>query len=517
MCLSQGGPVRFGFDQYVLDVDQRELRRDGDLVAIEPQVFDLVRHLIVERHRVVTKDELIESVWNGRVVAESTLTSRINAARKAIGDSGDEQKLIRTYARRGLRFIGDVRVKPAAEPEQSGERPGPHSTNDPSSAAAGKPIVIVLPFRNLSPDDGHAWLAQAVTEDVATALGRHRSILVCSPQAGCDDNTAARYNLEGSVRNFGDRLRINAQLIGSKLGAHLWAERYDLPLSDLDEVTDKIAARIETEVGTCERLRLEHKPEQLLSASDYLQLGLKHFYRASPADNVTAQQFFRRAISIDASLARAHSLLSYAMVLAMVYHGAEIDHAELDEAIRLARTATALDERDAMARFALGRALLARRDYRRAMAEMRSALELNPTLAVVHCGLGDSLAYESRFEEAIPHFEKAIELGANDPQRWAYMAYRSLAHLFAGEYQQAAVWAERATQVPAAHFWPYAHRVSALGHLGSIDEVQTALAELQQLTPNFSCSFARERLFFVKSQAHLGAYVDGLRKAGVSE
>jgi DNA-binding winged helix-turn-helix (wHTH) protein/tetratricopeptide (TPR) repeat protein len=513
--------VRFGFDQYVLDFGQRELRREGQLVPVEPQVLDLIQFLVAERHRVVTKDELIERVWNNRIVSESTLSSRINAARKAIGDSGQEQKLIRTYARRGFRFTGSVEVD-RAPAEPAANTTASSRPDELEAVVTAKPILTVMPFRNLSANGQLDWLAQAVTEDVSTALGRHRSITVCSPHATGADDVGGRYLVEGSVRSFGERVRITVQLLGSKVAAQLWAERYDLSAAApreplLDEATDRIAARIETEVSACERLRSNHKPERSLSAADYLQLGLQHFYRASPADNLIAQQHFREAIALDGSLAQAHAFLSYALVLAMVYHGSDIDDSLLDEAISLARTATALDERDAMSRFALGRALLARREYRRAMAEMRSALDLNPALAVVHCGLGDSLAYEGRFDEAIPHFEKAIELGSNDPQRWAYMSYRSLAHLFAGDYESAAFWAERATQVPAAHFWPYAHRVSALGHLNSESDIRTAVAELQQLRPDFSCGFARERLFFIKNEAHLRSYLEGLRKAGVPE
>ena len=94
----------------MLDGDRRELRRGTDPIAVEPQVFDLLIYLVQNRDRVVTKDDLIESIWGGRVVSDSTLTSRINAARKAIGDSGHNQKLIRTIARKGLRFVGDVRM-----------------------------------------------------------------------------------------------------------------------------------------------------------------------------------------------------------------------------------------------------------------------------------------------------------------------------------------------------------------------------------------------------------------------
>ena len=100
--------VQFLFDDHVLDVERRELRRAGRLIAMEPQVFDLLVHLVRNRERVVSKDDLIEAVWHGRVVSESTLTSRINAVRKAVGDSGEAQRLIRTVQRKGIRFVGAV-------------------------------------------------------------------------------------------------------------------------------------------------------------------------------------------------------------------------------------------------------------------------------------------------------------------------------------------------------------------------------------------------------------------------
>lgn len=521
--------MSFAFGTYVLDISRRELKESGDIVPVEPQVFDLLHHLITERDRVVSKDELVDVVWKGRIVSDSTLTSRLNAARKAIGDCGREQTLIRTYPRRGVRFVGEVHeelTRKAAlfiEDFRMPAPPAPPGVHASRHGMAGDmPVVAIEPFKNFSPDSGQHYLTQALTEDILTALCRHRSLTVCSrDKAGGSVEARPDYVLEGSVRTFGERIRITAQLLETEVGAHLWAERYDLTrdavLEAQDEVTAKMAARIETEVGVAERLRSARKPEQALSAPDYLQLGLKHFYRSSPADNLKAQQLFRQAIATDASLAQAYAYLSYAIVLGMVYHEVGPDDAVLDEAIELARGAVALDERDAMVLFAHGRALLARREYGKALAAMDAALELNPTLAVVYCGLGDSLAYESRFAEAIPHFEKAIELSPHDPQRWAYMAYRSLAHIFAGDFEQAARWSERATQVPSAHYWPYAHRVSALGHLRQAKGAEVALAELQQLKPDFSCSFARERLFFVKDPAHLDTYVEGLRLAGVPD
>src|SRR5262245_34425271 len=101
--------TEFQFGDYALDAGRRELKQRGALVAVEPQVFDLLVYLVQNRDRVVSKDDLLEAVWGGRIVSESTLTSRINAARKAVGDSGEQQAVIRTVARKGIRFVGAVR------------------------------------------------------------------------------------------------------------------------------------------------------------------------------------------------------------------------------------------------------------------------------------------------------------------------------------------------------------------------------------------------------------------------
>lgn len=529
--------MRFAFGTYVLDADRCELTRNGQAIAVEPQVFDLLHHLIRERGRVVTKDDLIETIWRGRIVSESTLTSRVNAARKAIGDNGREQRLIRTHARRGVRFVGEVHEETWPAYGQAAASPAHPQVSAAAATGAdvpaGKPLILVLPFRNLGVRLEQEHLADAVTQDVVTALSWHRSILVTARVSASSASVqngeirsigrelGARYLVNGSVRMIGERVRITAQLIETDAGGLLWAERYDLEVSELgsrlDDITAKVAARIEPEVGAVERLRLDRAPERAFCATDYFQLGQKHFYRATRADNFEAQQLFRRAIALNPSIAQAHAFLSYAIVLGMVYFEAGPDDSLLGEAIEIARRGVELDGRDAMIRFAYGRALLARRDYANALAAMNAALELNPTMAVVYCGLADSLAYESRFDEAFPYFERAIELSPHDPQRWAFMSYRSLAHLFAGEFEQAAEWAQKATQVPGAHYWPYAHRVAALGHAQRPAEAAAALVELQRLKPGFSCALARERLFFVKNPAHLDAYVEGLHKAGLRE
>jgi len=511
---------QFYFSGYSLDADRRELRRGTEIVPIEPQVFDLIAYLIANRDRVVSKDDLMAAVWRGRVVSESTVTSRLNAARKAIGDTGGKQGLIRTHARKGIRFVGDVQEQ-AIAPRVL---PGPTSIAD-------KPRIAVLPFVHLGGDPQQEYFSDGITEDIITALTKHRSLTVLARnstfafrgQSVDVRELGARlgvgYLVQGSVRRAGSRVRITAQLAETADGTTIWAEKYDREVHEIfeiqDEITATIAARLEPEVGSAERSRAARKPLQAFNAWDFFRLGTSHFYKATAEGNQEAQRLFRRAIELEPALAQAHGFLSYSMVLSMVYFDAEPNDAVLDDAVRIAKAAVALDDLDANIRFMYGRALLARRAYGEALSELEAAIELNPTLALAHCGLGDSLAYEGRFDEAMPHFQRAIALSPNDPMRWSFYSYGALAYLFAGNFDAAEEWARKATRVPNCQYWGYAHRVSALGHLGSRDQSQAVLADLLKLKPEFSCRFAEQRLFYIRNRDQVARYIDGLKRSGV--
>jgi len=542
--------MRLVFGDYVLDGGRRELSRNSAPVELEPQVFDLLLYLVQSRDRVVTKDDLIASVWGGRIVSDSAVSTRISAVRKAVGDSGEQQTLIKTYARRGIRFVGDIRVEhpaatssglsqplqtapppPVAE-EKGGSAPGSTSSIAPL-AWGGKPSLAILPFSNLGGDSEQDYFSDGITEDLITALSKYRSLLVIArnsafafKDAGTDLRRIGRtlgadYLLAGSIRKIEQRVRITAKLVETEGGRHIWAERYDRELQDLftvqDDITTTIAARIEPEVGAAERRRVERRTAPALHAWDFFRLGTKHFYKSTAADNLEAQRLFRRAIELDPSLAEAYGYLSYSIVLSMVYFDAEPSEERLNEAVAIGRKGVEHDDQDGLIRFMYGRALLAQKAYEHALAELLTAVDLNPCLAITYCGLGDSLTYEGRISEAIPYFQKAIDLSPYDPLRWAFHSYRALAHIFAREFELAADWAKSATRVPNAHHWAFAHLVSALGHLDRVDELRDAKAGLLQRRPGFSCGYVRKRLFYIKKPDQLQLYVDGLRRAGIPE
>lgn len=517
--------MRFLLKSHLLDVDRRELLRGKDGIAVEPQVFDLLVHLIRHRERVVTKDELVATVWRGRAISDSTLDSRINACRRALGDSGSEQRLIRTYQRKGFRFVGQVEEESA---EQEPAAPIPPAAGH---AIRGKPCLAVVPFLNLSADRDQDYFADGITEDIITELSRNRSFLVVARNStfafrgesrdvrSIGQALGADYVVEGSVRRAGPNVRVNVQLAETQSGRQLWAERYDRGLQDIfemqDEITRTIASRLEPEVGMAEQIRVAQKPAHAFEAWDYFRLGTVAFYKSTADANREAQRLFRRALELDPDLAQVYGFLSYAIVLSMIYFDAEPDADRLSDAASIAKKGVELDQRDALVRFMYGRALLAKGSYGEALAELEAAIEMNPALAVAHCGLGDSLAYEGRIAEALPHFETAIALSPHDPFRWAFLSYRALAHLFGREFDEAAHWAQQATRVPHCHYWGFAHRVAALGHLSRKAELKSAVQDLLQVKPNFCLDLATRRLFYVKNANQLEIYLDGLRAAGL--
>jgi TolB-like protein len=315
--------MQFLFGGYALDVDRRELRRGSELIRTGPQVFDLLVYLVRNRHRVVTKDEVLEVVWRGRIVSESTLTSHMNAARKAIGDSGEEQKLIRTVARKGFRFIGPVIEEPSdgGLPKQTGSRDPGTAPPAPALTLPEKPSVAVLPFQNLSGDPEQEYFADGVVEDIITALSRMRWLFVIARNSSFTYKGQAvdvkqvgrelgvRYLVEGGVRKAANRVRITAQLIDATTAVHIWADRFDGAIEDVFELQDRMAASVVGAIApTLEQAEIERakrKPTGNLDAYDVFLRGMACFYQRSSEATSEALSLFCRAITLDPNFSSA--------------------------------------------------------------------------------------------------------------------------------------------------------------------------------------------------------------------
>jgi TolB-like protein len=291
--------MQFRFADHVLDVSLRELRRSGKPIAVEPQVFDLLVYLIRNREHVVTKDDLLDSIWGGRIVSESTLTSRINAARAAVGDTGEAQRLIRTLPRKGFRFVGDVTVPRPAEPSL------PAIPRD-------RPSIAVLPFDNLGGHREQEYFADGIVEEIITSLSRIKWLFVISRNSTfvykgrpVDVRTVGRelgvrYVLEGSVRRSGNQLRLTGQLIETETATHVWADRYDGTLGDIfrlqDDMTMSVIGAVEPNLRKAEVERARRKRPDNLDAYDLFLRALPFAATAMPQNADKALDLLEEAI-----------------------------------------------------------------------------------------------------------------------------------------------------------------------------------------------------------------------------
>jgi TolB-like protein/cytochrome c-type biogenesis protein CcmH/NrfG len=519
--------VQFLFRDHLLDTDLRELSREQVPVAVEPQVFDLVVHLMENRDRVVSKDELIDKIWHGRSVSESTLTSRINAARKAIGDSGASQTLIRTIARKGFRFVGNVETKSGTATVEP--RPGVTATHV-ALAPPDRPAIAVLPFTNMSGDREQDYFSDGISEDIITALSKLRWFFVVARNSSfvykgravhlseIARELGVRYVLEGSVRRNGDRVRISAQLNDVSTGGHLWAERYDRELADIfavqDEITDAIVAAIEPQLYAAESFRAQQKPPGSLDAWDFVMRALSHHWRITREDNEAAQALLEQAIAIDPAYGKALGLLATSHIF-----GAHMGWADMGATVPIAESAALAaveaDRDDAWAHHGLAYAYLFRRRFDDSLAEFELALRLNPNFAMAHAFYGVTLCYAGRWQDGDAAARRALQLSPRDPLAAIYCGVAGYAQFIGHNYEEAIQLARESMRQRSDFVG--AHRVltAAAGMSGDPALAAAALDGLRRAQPGISLAWLTRELPMLREEdrAH---YLEGFLRAGMT-
>jgi TolB-like protein len=525
--------VQLLFADHVLDTDRRELRRGSEPIAVEPQVFDLLVYLIENRERVVSKGDLIASVWDGRIVSESTLTSRINAARKAVGDSGEIQKLIRTIARRGFRFVGEVRapsdsdgLAPVVEPPADEPYERPRLALPPSD----RPAIAVLPFANMSGDPEQEYFSDGITEDIITALSKLRWFFVIARNSSfiykaksvhlrqVAEELGVGYVVEGSVRKSGERVRITVQLNDAGTGSHIWAERYDRRLADVfalqDEITEAIVAAIEPQLYASENFRAQRKPPDNVDAWDLVMRGLSHFWRVTRQDSVIAQALLEKAIAIDPNYGQALGVLAVSYTFG--FHMGWADRvATMPAAERAALAAIRADSEDPWAHHALGCVYLFARRFDDSLAEFELALGLNPNFSLAQGFHGLALAYCGRSEEADRAARRALRLSPRDPLAALFSGIAAYAQFVGRNYPEAMRLAREAIRQRGDFVG--AHRVlaAAAGMAGNTEAAAVALRELRRLQPNISLAWIANEMPILQD-SELEHYLEAFRRAGLA-
>ncbi|WP_455219917.1 winged helix-turn-helix domain-containing tetratricopeptide repeat protein [Kaarinaea lacus] len=537
--------MRYQFNDYILDTESLELSQSGVLVHSEPQVIELLALLVENSNRLVTKDEINKAVWRGRIVSEAALSSRVKSLRQLLGDTGKKQQYIRTVHKRGFRFVADVTPVEATNSTVQSSPALPASNNHPVAPLIDlpttpavennikKPVVAVLPFTNLSGDTDQEYFADAITADIITHLSKHRWLQVIARNTmlgykgkAVDARELAKtlgavYVIDGSMQRAGNRIRVAVNLVEARTSHQIWTDRYDRELDDIfelqDEITETIAARIEPEIGFAERNRVVHVRPGNLQAWDAYHLGIYHFFKFTGEDNVEAQKLLKQSQELDPEFGEAYAWWAYAVALGMVYWDTRPTQELLDEALAACDKALSLDGQNASFHALKARIQVARCEYNSALTENEVAIDLNPSFAAAHCGLGDSLAYEGNYDSAMICFDRAIALSPNDPQLWAFYSYAAQALLFKKDFEKALQYTERASAIPNCQYWTTAHMAVALAYLNREPETKNAVKRLLQQNPHFSIAFAKEKLFYLKMPEQIELYLEGLKKAGVPE
>jgi adenylate cyclase len=515
--------LRFVFEGYALDTDRRELHRGAEAVSIAPQEFDLLDYLIRNRDRVVSKDDIIKTIWKGRAISDTALTTRLNGVRSAIGDSGETQRLIKTLPRRGFRFVGQIREQQAsatADATDTLDEPP-----QPALALPEKPSIAILPFSNLSSDPEQDYFADGMVDDIITALSRFKSVFVIArnssftykgravdlKQVGRD--LGVRYLLEGSVRKAAEKVRITSQLIDATTGAHIWADRYEGDLGDVfalqDEITVNVISAIAPRLLQVE-IELAARRPNSLSAYDHFLQAHPHYHTMTRDGVAEAIRLLDRALEIDPRYSAAASLPILCHTLNLL-QGWSVDRQfDVNEATRLSRLVLSIDENDPETLACVGWAkIFISRDAATAAEMVDRAVALNPNSAIAWSYRGLAYLYAGNSEEALRSFEHFMRLSPLDPMQFGIIAVMGTAYIGLGRFDEAVIAARKSIGKHPTFMPAHYCLASALAHLGREEDASKAVRHILQLQPDFRVS---------SRGGHWPAlYVEGLLKAGLPE
>ncbi|HET7850651.1 MAG TPA: winged helix-turn-helix domain-containing protein [Pseudolabrys sp.] len=548
-------PKRLHFDRYVLDLHRGCLLLDGNEIVLRPKTLAVLQYLVENSGRLVSKDELFAAAWPNVAVTDDALVQSIGELRRTLGTDG--QRLIKTIPRRGYRFESDVSASDTRTQIDASDSPVSDRPARPSKAAfvryilpasfalavllvAGalwsgvvrknaasetKPAIAVLPLGNQNKDPGSAYFADGLTQDIINALGRFSSLTVMSwnavlpykdkptDPAEIANRLAVRYQVEGNVRQIGDRLRVDAQLVDTN-GRVLWAASFDEALTDLfvlqDKITTQIAGALAIRVSQAEQRRAARKPTKSLEAYDYVLRARPALLRPDRAKIAEARVLLRRAIDIDPNYAAAYAALAETYYDATSMGWAESPIEFLKRAEEMANKALSVDDSNVRAHVILGRIHIFYHRYAQAETEIDRALAINPSDASGIAGHGNILMWSGQTDAAVGELERAqrIDPELNPMDRFAL----SLAYFLKGRYNSAIEQGELNLSRTAGANFSRIVLAAAYAEQNRTDDTARMVTMIRRLDPTFDPGEFGTKFL---NPADLERMRDGLRKAGL--
>ncbi|WP_116812138.1 winged helix-turn-helix domain-containing tetratricopeptide repeat protein [Steroidobacter cummioxidans] len=458
----------YAFGAYELDLATVELRAGGTVVDLEPQVFALLALLVENRERVVSRDELIEKVWDGRVVSDAAVASRVKTARQALGDDGKSQQFIKTIHGNGYRFVAKARAQRPATAVIDSSTPAPALADMVQRLdKISRPSLAVLPFRYVAGDERYATLASALPDELIADLSRLRWLLVTArgssfrlraPEADFGEVGRllnVRYCLSGTIEVSGERLVILVELVDTHDGAVVWADRFSGRIDDVHALREQIRSQVlmalEIRIPLHEAALARLTAVENLDAWSAYHLGLQHLYRFNRVDSGAALNLFQRAVALDPTFARANAGLSFVHFQSAFMHYTDDIDGAVDRARRFAERGLELDPLDPFVNFTMGRTYWLEGDLETSLSWLERATDISPHYAQGIYARAWTEALAGKTLDGRDHVDLAMRLSPLDPLHYAMLATRGLTHLAADEDEQAAHWVERGARSPGAH------------------------------------------------------------------
>ena len=469
------------FESFELDTERLELRHDGVARAVEPQVFALLELLLSNPERTVTKDELHEKIWHGRIVSDSVVNSRISSARLVIDDDGKQQRLIKTLHRQGFRFIGGVRKKkghamaaadtsPAEAPVLEADAHKPQKNE--------KPSIAILPFRLVGVAGPYAGIADALPYELISELSRMRWLDVIARGTSFQfretdpdiqkigKRLAVRYCLTGVVEVIGETIRVIVEVAETANAGIVWSGHFEDKVDGVQEIrrqiTANVTAALEVFIPRNEARLARMKSAENLDAWSLYHLGLQHLYRFTRDDNDKAAHLFRQAIEREPDLTRAHAALSSTEYYNARTHYTDDYGACAKRCQGYAERSLEIDPYDPYANYAMGRAMTVVGDLEGSANWYDRTLSLRPSYAqcLYSIALTDTLTEEA--EAGRSHVDLALSLSPLDPFLCAMYSVRAFASIINEDYNEAAKWSEKVMATPNVH--PHYASVPVIAH-----------------------------------------------------
>lgn len=545
----------YSFDEFQFDPSGGSLTQRGEPVALEPQAIRLLDVLIQHRDRIVSKEDLIEEIWDGRAITDAALNTRIRSVRRALGDTATTSKFIKTFPKRGFQFVAQVSTGEALSdaPAKRSRRPLFAITlslaaafivislalvfNKPKSLITEKPSLAVVRFENLDGQNSAQYFVDGLTDDLIAHLSRHRELFVVS-RATIFSYTGEEatpieiardlgvgYVLRGSVRRDGDQVRVSSELLDINARETIWAETFDRKLTDIfavqDEISQAIAGRLLPEIYEADVERLGDKPTEDMGAWDLYLRGRAEQAIYSKEAQEDAVRFAQQAIDRDPDFATAHSLLARALGTIFFFQWSESPHDTLVSATEAAKRAIELDDRDAQAHAALGYLYRFTGEADPAIANLERAVSLNPNDARIRLELAHTLDWFRFQDRALPQIEMALRLSPRDPLLQNMYFYKGHILFHLGRHKDALEAARQLGTVATSNTWRVFHHLLRAANLIELDrrqEAKSAIDSALAINPKLSVTAMRRQ--FAGSRNHpenRRAWVESLKKAGLPD